>query len=383
MTNNNFKNVIQINKLDNNKKANMKNRTIISIAVFCYYVLIILFSFLADNTGINTWLNINFSKAIKIAFSTLYLIMIYIPLLISMFEVNRLVFEKNKTTLIWLIVVSSIFYFLPNILYINFVYFDLFKYNVPTDIPNLYSNEVLSTYNKLIELNKIRLYFGSIFGGMLLTIIVCNVCLSVYKKNNIKNVLTLNFLMFIVPFGFMSFGVIGLLKSWVVLIFVFLSVVLTDASCYLVGIFFGKHKMSPITSPNKTWEGAIGGSVVALLILIVYASLWRINMPDITTAEGGFLMLSIFRSIKPNGDWVNWLWIILTGLVLVIISILGDLMFSYIKRQYNIKDYGNSLKSHGGILDRFDSMIFVSTTYTIILFITSSMVDWPLFGTSM
>ncbi len=367
-SNNFFKKIdINVNKLDDGKKRTFQNRTLISIYVFIYYILVILFSFFSDETQVSKLIiKDSFPESFKIVFSILYLFIIYAPFVIAMIEINRLIFGRNWKTLIGILISGTLFFFLPNLSYLSFKYLGLFNDKVPI---TFYSNEL---DGKINELNKIRLFFGTILASMLITIIVMNVMLGFTKLNNFKNVLTLNFIMFIVPFGFMSFGIIGLLKSWVVLLFIFFSVVFTDASCYIVGLIFGKTKMAPTISPNKTWEGAIGGSIIAIIGLMIYSSLWKIDATNV-----GFKTLSIFASAK---DWVNWIWILCTSITLVVISIMGDLTFSYIKRNFNIKDYGTILKSHGGILDRVDSLVFVTSTYAAILFVVSSMVNWNLFG---
>lgn len=367
-SNNFFKKIdINVNKLDDGKKRTFQNRTLISIYVFIYYILVILFSFFSDETQVSKLIiKDSFPESFKIVFSILYLFIIYAPFVIAMIEINRFIFGRNWKTLVGILISGTLFFFLPNLSYLSFKYLGLFNDKVPIAF---YSSEL---DGKINELNKIRLFFGTILASMLITIIVMNVMLGFTKLNNFKNVLTLNFIMFIVPFGFMSFGIIGLLKSWVVLLFIFFSVVFTDASCYIVGLIFGKTKMAPTISPNKTWEGAIGGSIIAIIGLMVYSSLWKIDATNV-----GFKTLSIFASAK---DWVNWIWILCTSITLVVISIMGDLTFSYIKRNFNIKDYGTILKSHGGILDRVDSLVFVTSTYAAILFVVSSMVNWNLFG---
>ncbi len=367
-SNNFFKKIdINVNKLDDGKKRTFQNRTLISIYVFIYYLLVILFSFFSDETQVSKLIiKDSFPESFKIVFSILYLFIIYAPFVIAMIEINRFIFGRNWKTLVGILISGTLFFFLPNLSYLSFKYLGLFNDKVPIAF---YSSEL---DGKINELNKIRLFFGTILASMLITIIVMNVMLGFTKLNNFKNVLTLNFIMFIVPFGFMSFGIIGLLKSWVVLLFIFFSVVFTDASCYIVGLIFGKTKMAPTISPNKTWEGAIGGSIIAIIGLMVYSSLWKIDATNV-----GFKTLSIFASAK---DWVNWIWILCTSITLVVISIMGDLTFSYIKRNFNIKDYGTILKSHGGILDRVDSLVFVTSTYAAILFVVSSMVNWNLFG---
>ena len=110
----------------------------------------------------------------------------------------------------------------------------------------------------------------------------------------------------------------------------------SDAGAYFTGFFFGKHKMAPVLSQHKTIEGALGGIAAAVVCMIVY---------------GLIMHLLNFR--------VNYLYAAVYGLFGSLAGIFGDLCFSVIKRQTGIKDYGNLIPGHGGILDRFDSMMLV------------------------
>ncbi len=112
---------------------------------------------------------------------------------------------------------------------------------------------------------------------------------------------------------------------------------LSDTGAYFVGIFFGKHKLAPNISPKKTIEGFFGGIAGSVLGMMIYG-----------------LVLSIGFELQ-----VNFLYGILYGILGSLASVLGDLTFSVIKRQTGIKDYGNLIPGHGGILDRFDSMTVV------------------------
>ena len=113
-----------------------------------------------------------------------------------------------------------------------------------------------------------------------------------------------------------------------------------DVCAYFIGSFFGKHKLIPEISPKKTVEGAIGGVVFGAIAYIAY----------------GFIL----DKLVPNME-VNYYFLALFGTVLAVVSQLGDLVASLLKREYGAKDYGNILPGHGGIMDRFDSILAIST----------------------
>lgn len=113
----------------------------------------------------------------------------------------------------------------------------------------------------------------------------------------------------------------------------------SDGGAYFAGVFLGKHKLCPKVSPNKTVEGLIGGLVTGTLVSILI----------------GFIYSFIYTDIS-----FNYLALTVVGLFGSTISVLGDLTFSQIKRYCGIKDYGSLFPGHGGILDRFDSVIFIS-----------------------
>lgn len=117
----------------------------------------------------------------------------------------------------------------------------------------------------------------------------------------------------------------------------------TDSGAYFVGRSLGKHKLWPSISPNKTIEGAVGGTMIALLVGIV------------------------FHMVQP---FEYSLWVIaLISIGIAIVGQLGDLVASAMKRHFSVKDSGNILPGHGGILDRFDSLIFVLPFLYVVQFI--------------
>jgi len=119
----------------------------------------------------------------------------------------------------------------------------------------------------------------------------------------------------------------------------------SDTGAYFAGLKFGKTKLAPVISPKKTVEGVVGGVLGAMAVMLIYC-----------------LVLQVFFKLKPN-----YLYALLYGLLGAGAGVFGDLCFSVIKRQTGIKDYGNLIPGHGGILDRFDSMMVVGPLAEILL----------------
>lgn len=115
-----------------------------------------------------------------------------------------------------------------------------------------------------------------------------------------------------------------------------LVVVFNDASAYLIGSTVGQHRMVPKLSPNKTWEGAIGATIIAIGVMFAV----RFALYD----------LSILHTL-------------LLGLLVALAGTFGDLTISMIKRDVNIKDTGSIIPGHGGVLDRLDSILFASPIF--------------------
>lgn len=134
---------------------------------------------------------------------------------------------------------------------------------------------------------------------------------------------------------------IGLYK----LLLVFIVAWVCDSMAYVVGSLFGKHKLIPEISPKKTVEGAIGGIASAVIAYMLFGLILDLAIPNMKV---NYIVLAVF------------------ALVLSVVSQLGDLIASLIKREHSIKDFGNLLPGHGGIMDRFDSIMAVSTILLIL-----------------
>ena len=122
---------------------------------------------------------------------------------------------------------------------------------------------------------------------------------------------------------------------------VFIGSWITDTFTYFTGRLFGRHKLIPDISPKKTVEGSIGGIVFCVAAFVGYAYIIGI-------------------------EYIGVIWLVLSGIVVSIVSQIGDLSMSAIKRQHNIKDFGRVFPGHGGVLDRFDSVLAVSSVMTMI-----------------
>lgn len=123
-----------------------------------------------------------------------------------------------------------------------------------------------------------------------------------------------------------------------------------DSAAYLTGRAFGKHKLAPVVSPNKTVEGAVGAVVGSVALGAI-----------ITAIYGVISQGQVIHGLTLQ----HYLTICLLGAVASVLGMLGDLFASAVKRQCGIKDYGYIFPGHGGILDRFDSLLFIAPFVTV------------------
>ena len=122
-----------------------------------------------------------------------------------------------------------------------------------------------------------------------------------------------------------------------------------DTMAYLTGILIGKHKIAPILSPKKTVEGCIGGVVGATLIGLIYSLIFKDDLSKVY--DNPVFLFTVVSAVAS------------------VVSMIGDMAASAIKRNKDIKDYGSLIPGHGGILDRFDSVIFVAPIIYFLLMI--------------
>lgn len=166
-------------------------------------------------------------------------------------------------------------------------------------------------------------------------IIAVLLILTVISKNrtNFDDIGVTALAMIYIGNGFHYLALVRNAKGLAFLMFALLIVWLTDSGAYIFGRAFGKHKLWPAISPNKTWEGSLGGVLVAVIFAWIYSMFFPLGH-SLVTILGVALLLSIWGQM-------------------------GDLVESALKRYYGVKDSGRILPGHGGILDRFDSLLFV------------------------
>lgn len=123
---------------------------------------------------------------------------------------------------------------------------------------------------------------------------------------------------------------------------------MSDTGAYFIGSLFGKHKMAPVISPKKTWEGFFGGWAISVGSTVLFGVLYQwVGQVQLEFSPWQMAVLAV---------------------LLAPLSVCGDLLASKIKRQYNIKDYGNIMPGHGGVMDRFDSVILIAPILYMLLF---------------
>ena len=150
----------------------------------------------------------------------------------------------------------------------------------------------------------------------------------------------------------------GVVYNWVLPMSVFVFLWLNDTGAYCTGSLFGRHKLFPRISPGKSWEGSIGGAVLVLIVsaLVPYLSSFSVETEALT-------------SRLSQVEWIG------LGLIVVFFGTWGDLVESLFKRTLGIKDSGNILPGHGGMLDRFDSSLMAIPAAVVYLYTLAMLVE--------
>ena len=186
---------------------------------------------------------------------------------------------------------------------------------------------------------------------VLYCIMMLSFMLKTHKKTKFEQLAITLYASIFVPFAFSCVimisrvhntyaGVYRAAESVYLIFFSLFCAMLTDTFAYFVGRKFGKHKMAPIISPKKSVEGAIGGFILSVLLNVA-------------------IFAGVRQWIFHGETGISFVFIIIMSMILAGVSMLGDLTASLLKRNYGIKDFGKIMPGHGGIMDRFDSCVFV------------------------
>jgi phosphatidate cytidylyltransferase len=141
----------------------------------------------------------------------------------------------------------------------------------------------------------------------------------------------------------------------VLIVFTLFSVWAGDIAAYYVGKNFGRHKLAPVVSPNKSWEGAVASIIASVLVaFLVFHFLSQLTP---LFSAGWIPDLDVWTAFQPTGN-VRWQHVIALGILTNIAAQFGDLFESALKRGAGVKDSGTLLPGHGGMLDRIDALLF-------------------------
>lgn len=199
---------------------------------------------------------------------------------------------------------------------------------------------------QFLEFQDANLYVYAAF-----TACVFGALLAKHREISFKEIAVVYSMVVIIPLGLQTIVLVRGLNAqhgmFYALICVFAAWI-PDTGAFFAGKLFGRHKLCPEISPKKTVEGLVGGVISSIVLL----ELW------------GWLFAEVFYG---GTRQVNMLSLFIIGLFGALVSVLGDLSFSLIKRSCHIKDFGNVIPGHGGVLDRFDSVIFTAPFVYLVL----------------
>lgn len=165
------------------------------------------------------------------------------------------------------------------------------------------------------------------------------------EKMSFDPVVMILFAGFVLPMLFTSLIRIDMMNNGPhLLLMVFIVAFASDSFAYFAGMFLGKHKLAPRLSPKKTIEGSAGGFIGTIVCMLIYGAI-----------------------MSANGCTVNYVVLAIYGYLGSLAGQVGDLSFSAIKRLHDVKDYSHIIPGHGGVLDRFDSMLFIAPLIELLM----------------
>lgn len=310
-------------------------------------IALLLFSFITQFFGPK---NSQFGFGIR----TFSLVTFSLILIFAFYEISK-VFRFEKMSQIVIICIALAIFFSP--------FLGIF-YDPLLDIED--QKKIL--YSKIIS-NHLQDFFSSWYVYMLFTIFYLTQLVreliinrKILKQFNVLNSIFYRVNLFFIPSIFIILGLKFLcllsFSNYLIYLLIIIVPIISDVSGFFVGGMIGKkiikRNLSSI-SPKKSWEGAIASFLFSSIFIVLFLSL--------TPALDSFALLADLSTKSVT--------ISIFSLTLPVMAMLGDLVFSLIKRAFEIKDYSNIFKGHGGLLDRIDSLLLVSSTCCILIVLIS------------
>ena len=363
---------IKHNELTPNAKRTLKERLLSSIFIALFFIVLFVLGILADN--VNNWSPIKPLLGRQICMWILLVFLLPV-IFISCYEIKNVFFKTKIIPFIFILLTNIILIYAPTFVYILKYY----GYQIADHLDFASTIDVLNSVTNVFSI--------VLACGVGLMVMTNTLLLWITKNINFKNWLILNLLT-----GFVSGFYIGVyfflfVRGWLSLLWLMLIVFGTDSFAYFGGLLFGKHQMAKNISPKKTWEGfGIGQVITIILAMLILFGFSKINhdpnvaeqimgvqfeqqLPNVTNLDlFNIHQLSTLNTFYVH-PWVWWIVMVFITIILSVSSVLGDLMFSFFKRKYDIKDYGALIPGHGGILDRIDSHSVVISLYFILSFL--------------
>ncbi|WP_353289871.1 phosphatidate cytidylyltransferase [Ureaplasma ceti] len=331
----------------------MKQRVTSSLVMVVFLVVLYILGVLADR--VSGWSPINTLG--QTICGWLFLIFLLPLIFVAAKEICNIFFKFKAIPYLVVLINMIVLVYAPTLVYFlkyyGYISLPIGTFYIPITITNIFA---------------ITLAAAIVF-----VVINTTILLAVYGIINFKNWVILNLLTGVVSGFFLGTYFFMLTRGFLTLLWLMLLVFGSDIFAYFGGVMFGKHKMSPKISPKKTWEG-FGISLVVtvgcgLLILLGFSFIK--HTPDVLSQILGVQFQHATSYINSN-QMANkpywWVSMFFITIGICLLSVFGDLAFSWFKRKYRIKDYGNLIPGHGGIIDRIDSHSVVISFYFVLSF---------------
>ncbi|MBQ0045868.1 MAG: phosphatidate cytidylyltransferase [Mycoplasma sp.] len=338
------------------RKKTFFTRTRSAIFVIAFYVLFFLFLYFSNEKWFPPLLSLDVRTMLNVQFVlNLFNVLMVVPIIVFVSkEITNLCFPTHK----------AVFYYTVSALFILTMGVSIFLLGM---------RYKFFTFNVDSQFNNFTLFLIASLSGIVFFTLVSTLVWVIMSRHityvGKKTRFWYPFLIFVLNTFFVGFIYTSIIHSWTTFAFLILISTGCDVFAYVGGTHFGKNKLAPNISPKKTWEGlAFGVGLTLAMMCIIYALFYAI--PGAERLDHTLYRFLGCQScpVYVAGEPINlkpyfWAIYIIATLTIMIVSILGDLFFSFIKRRFNIKDFSNLLPGHGGILDRLDALIFTFTFY--------------------